>query len=78
MKKIFARRFIKAEDIVLLRKVNKRQAQNHLKKIRERFSKKKDQLITWAECAEYFSIPVDTVEEAVLYNDLPDEEDEFE
>lgn len=56
----------------MLRKVNKRQAQNHLKKIRERFSKKKDQLITWAECAEYFSIPVDTVEEAVLYNDLPD------
>lgn len=78
MKKIFVRQFVKAEDIVLLLKVNKRQAQNHLKKIRESFSKEKGQLVTWAECAKYFSIPVETVEEAVLYNDLPDEEDEFE
>lgn len=78
MKKIFIRQFVKAEDIVLLRSVKKRQAQTHLRKIRESFSKEKGQLVTLAECAKYFSIPVDTVEEAVLYNDLPDEEDEFE
>lgn len=54
---------IKPKDLQVIRGFCYNQALTHMKQIREYFEKKKHQLITADEVAEYYGLPVDTVKE---------------